>query len=136
MKLQTFRNLVKDNFPSKYYDLIDPLGFSINPIMTQLLNAMNKNLTVTDNLNMQYKDLTVTVDANGTPLTSTVYTSSLNGTTQGITVVRASNQSSATTYPVTCPFVSWTDNSGQVTINNITGLQANQKYVLRLLATA
>lgn len=136
MKLQTFKNLVKDNFPQKYYDLIDTLGFSINPVMTQLLNAMNRNLTVTDNLNMQYKDIVVTVDANGTPTTTTTYKSTLNGSTQGIVVIRADNLTSSRTYPVSYPFISWIDNSGTVTINNISGLQANQKYQLRILATA
>lgn len=136
MKLQTFKNLVKDNFPQKYYDLIDPLGFSINPFMTQLLSALNNNLSVKDNLNMQYKDITVTVDASGKPLSSIVYKSTLNGVTQGVTVIRADNLTNTRTYPTSCPFVSWSDNSGQVTIINISGLQANQKYQLRLLAVA
>lgn len=136
MKLQTFRNLVKENFPQKYYDLIDPLGFSVNPIMTQLLNALNKNLSVTDNLNMQYKDITVTVDATGKPTSSLTYKSALNGTTQGVVVVKADNLSNSGTYPTSAPFISWSDNSGTVTINNISGLQANQKYQLKLLAVA
>lgn len=136
MKLQSWRNLVKDNFPQKYYDLIDTLGFSLNPMMSQVLNALNKNLTIADNLNMQYKDITITVDATGKPISTTTYKSTLTGTTQGITVIKTDNLSSAGTYPISAPFVSWSDNSGTVTITNISGLQANQKYQIRLLAVA
>jgi hypothetical protein len=96
--------------------------------MTQLLTAMNKNLTVTDNLNMMYKDITVIVDSTGKPTTLLTYKSTLNGTTQGITVIRAINLTNSGIYPMSFPFLTWSDNSGTVTINNITGLQANQKY--------
>lgn len=129
--------MTKENFPSKYHDLVDTIAYPINNAFQQIINAFNSNqITVTDNLNQQYKTISITVDASGNPVQTTTYKSTLTGRTQGIIVINAVNTTSSTTYPTSCPFISFIDNSGTVTINNVSGLQANQKYTLTILSTA
>lgn len=137
MKITNFQQMTKENFPSKYHDLVDTIAYPINNAFQQIINAFNSNqITVTDNLNQQYKTISITVDASGNPVQTTTYKSTLTGRTQGIIVINAVNTTSSTTYPTSCPFISFIDNSGTVTINNVSGLQANQKYTLTILSTA
>lgn len=135
MKISNYQQFTKENFPSKYWDLADSLMYPLNNFQQQVVTAFNNNqVTVSDNLNEQYKTLTVTVDSTGKPLQSLTYQSTLTGTTQGIIVVKAVNQTNSTTYPTGTPFLSWVDNSGTVTINNVTNLQANNTYQLTIRA--
>ena len=135
-KITNFQSLVKENFPSKYSDLLDVIGTPFNNLGQQVVNLLNNNqVTVTDNLNMQYKTLTVTVDSNGKPLQSLTYLSTLSTKTQGLIVVSAVNLTNSTVYPTGQPFCSWADNSKTVTISNITGLPANNQFQLTVLAT-
>lgn len=131
MKISNYQEFTKENFPKKYYDLTDSLIYPLNNFQQQIVTAFNNNqITVTDNLNEQYKTLTVTVDSTGKPAQTLTYQSTLTGKTVGIIVVAAKNQTSSTTYPTGTPFISWSDNSGTVTIANITNLQANNQYQL------
>lgn len=135
-KVSGFQRLVKENFPTKYYDLVDSF-YTLNNAIEQLVNIVNNaQITVADNLNQQYKTLIVTVDSTGKPLQPTTYQSTLSSKTLGIIVVAAQNLTSSTTYTTSAPFINFTDNSGTVSVNNIAGLQANQKYSLTLLCTA
>lgn len=132
-RISGFQRLVKENFPAKYRDLIDSF-YSLNNALEQIVNAFNNNqITISDNLNQQYKTLLVTVDSTGKPTQTTTFQSTLTTKTQGIVAINAINQVTSTTYPTGGIFVSFTDNSGTVTINNVTGLQANQQYSLTLL---
>lgn len=134
-RISGFQRLVKENFPSKYRDLVDSF-YSLNNALEQIVNALNNNqITVSDNMNQQYKTITVTVGATGIPLQPVTFQSTLTTKTVGIIVVSAQNVTNTNTYPTTAPFISFTDNSGTVTINNVLGLQANQQYSLTLLTT-
>lgn len=136
-KISGYQTLVKENFPSKYYDLVGVIAYPLNNVIQQLVNALNnKQLTVGDNLNQQYKTIVVTVDSTGKPLQTLTYKSTLIGKTQGISVVSASNITNSSTYPTSAPFIAWSDNSGTVTISHISGLQANNQYSLTLYTTA
>lgn len=133
MKLNNFQELTKENFPSKYQDLCDVISNPFNNFGRQVTDGLNNNqVTVGDNLNEQYKTITVTVDASGKPVQTCQYKSTLSTKTVGIIVVAASNQTSSTTYPTGTPFMTWIDNSGTVTISNISCLQANNQYQLTI----
>jgi hypothetical protein len=59
---------------------------------------------------------------------------SANGQVTGLTVIMANNITNSTTYPTGMPFISYTVSGKTVIFNNITGLQANNKYTLRVIA--
>lgn len=134
-RISGFQRLVKENFPAKYRDIVDSF-YPLNNALEQMVNIINTNqITVTDNMNQQYKTIIVTVNASGTPIQPLTYQSMLTSKTIGITVIAANNLTNSSTFPTSCPFISFSDNSGTVTISNVVGLQANQSYNLTLLAT-
>lgn len=133
MKVQGFKRLIKENVTEDFRDVIDTVGASVNVFAEDVLNALNNNISVDDNLKMEYKQVDVTVAATGVPTSVTQLNTKLFGKIQGITVERAENLTSTITYPSGAPFVSYSQNNTLITLNHITGLQANNKYRLTLL---
>ena len=134
-KISFIRKLVKEDFPQKYQDLIGSLGNVLNPALQSITLSLNKGLTFADNVQCSIVNISVTVDATGKPINPTTFQSNLISTTQHLFLTQAHNLTNTNTYPTTAPFISWVDNAGNVTINNITGLQANQTYSLRIIVT-
>lgn len=131
MKIPTFQRIVKEDFKKDDQDAADKLGYVLNNFCETLVTALNKRLTIADNLAMEYKTLTLTVDSTGKPISATSFTTAL-GQLQGIIVVQAINITNSITYPTAAPWVSWTQKGTSVVVNNISGLQANNKYQLTL----
>jgi hypothetical protein len=133
MKIQGFKRIIIEDFDEKDRGLVSKLAFAINVFAEDITAALNKNLTIEDNLNIIKKDITVTVNNQGVPITPVIISTGLRKACAGIQVIKAINQTSPTTYPTSCPFISFTDNGGLVTVSKITGLQADNKYSLRLI---
>lgn len=133
-KLGFLRRLVKEDFKPDDQEFISKVAFILNPAFESITNALNKNLTFTDNLNAQVKELNVTV-VSGQPIQALSFRSELKGSCKAIWCVRAENQTNTATYVSGAPFISFSESQGQILINHITGLQDNQEYKLRIIAT-
>lgn len=129
------KKIVKEDFNKKDQSIIDKLGFIINPAFQQLASILSRNITWEDNIACVVKTITVTVDSTGKPTTTTSFLVDLKTTCQNLFVTRATNQTVSTHYPTAAPFVSWSQNGNTITINNVSGLQANEKYQLRIIIT-
>lgn len=135
MKLSGFKRLNKEDVSEQFRPLMDRLGYSINNFADEVINAFNsKGISLQDNTNTDYKQIDVTVDSAGLPKITTSYKSGLNGRTLGVVVVSAQNLTNTVVYPTNQPFISFSENSGIITINHISGLQADNKYRLFLVA--
>ncbi len=132
-KPQSFKRIIIEDFDEKDRPLISKLAYSINVFAEDILDALNKNLTIEDNLAMAKKDLTVAVDADGRPTTAVTLNSGLKGLCVGIQVIKATNLTVPTTLTTGTPFINFIDNSGVITIKNITNLTVNNKYQLKLI---
>lgn len=134
MKLPSFKRLFSSDFPAAYKQLIDTLSSSLNNGVDLLYQALNNQISLRDNINCTVKDITLSVDANGTPSQNS--TIKLNNTNKvdGCIVISALNQTSSTTYPSGAVFISFTQTSNTLNINNVNGLQAGQSYTLRIVA--
>jgi hypothetical protein len=128
------QRIIKEDFPSKYYDLLDKLLFPLNSMIDSLNNGLTNSLTVAQNLSAQQSVLTVTA-----PVTSATpfnFKSSLSGPCTGILCINAvpvNNNSTSTTpsQPVTGqPFLTFTNAGSQITITNITNLVSGSTYNL------
>lgn len=135
MAIQTsfLKKLVKEDFDQKDQALIGKIGFVLNPVIQQITSVLNKGLSL-GNLSDQIKTITVIVDENGIPTNNLVFTSILTSKCIGILVLRAQNLTNPTTYPKSGPFVSFTENSGQIQILNITGLTSGDNWQLSVVA--
>jgi len=129
-----FRRLYKTDFQKEYQDFADALASTVNINFEILYEALKKKITLADNLASTVKDVDVIVDSNGKPTTTITVTPDTQLPIIGCSVINATNLDNSSIYPTAQPFVTWTLNSqGKFQLNNISGLQANQKYRLKLV---
>lgn len=133
LKLASFKRIFKTNFKPEFQDLVETLASSLNDGIDGLYDALNGKLTLSDNLYCNVTDITVKVDSTGTPTTPTSFPVSLKTKVIGIQVIDARNQSDSTTFPTSGVFVSFSAGNNKVNINNVTGLQPNTPYNLKII---
>lgn len=135
MRLPSSKRITKTDYDKKYQDLIDTLSYTINYQLESLFEALNNGSSLTDNLKCTSKSVTLQVDATGRPLSTTSFSLDVPGRIAGIECIRATNSTNSGVYPTSAPFVSFNQpNNNIITITNVTGLQAGNTYVLRLIA--
>lgn len=134
-KLGFLKRIITEDFPKDSQQLVSKLAFILNPALEQIVQAMANNLTFEDNIASMVKDITVEVGVDGKPISGGGFQSTLKGVCKNIIIVRAINLTNSNVYPSGCPFISWEEDSKVINIKHITGLQANNKYRLRLIAT-
>lgn len=91
-KIQSFKRIIEEDFPKEYKGLISKLAYSLNTFADDVSNALNRNLSISDNLNLNIKDVNVTVNNAGAPTTTLIIKTGLPGNCSGVAVVKASNQ--------------------------------------------
>lgn len=128
------KRLIKEDFKKDEYELIGKVGGILNPALEAITGALNKGGLNVSDLNAQLKDVEVIVDVNGLPRTDTTFASELKGLCSGLMVVQAQNLTNPTIYPTTAPFISFTQDKGQIIINHVSGLQDGDKYKLKIFA--
>jgi hypothetical protein len=127
------KRIVPEDFDSKYQSLISKLASVLNPAIDQIANILNNGLDVSD-LNVLVKQITVQVGPNGNPLTAISIASTLSSHPTMMQVGRAYNLTNPNTYVTAAPFLTFTPNGTQITINNITGLTPNDSWQLTVIA--
>lgn len=135
MQFTFFRRIIKEDFKKDEQDLVGRIGFIINPCFTQLSSILSRNLTWEDNFSAVVKTITITVDSAGIPLNTTSFSVDLKAQCQNLFVTQAKNLTNVAHYPVSAPFISWTQSGSQIVINHVSGLQANEQYQLRIIIT-
>lgn len=136
MKFQTFKRLNKADYPDKYQDLIDTLSSSLNIGVEALYNAMNNQISITDNIYCNVKDIQVKVDSSGNPTSTTVFTVDSTITAlKGLSVIKVDNITNTNVFPTGGVTITYTlITAQQVQIKHITGLPANNIFQLRIIA--
>lgn len=134
-RLKSYKRIITNDFDEEDRKLVSTLGGTINDAFGDLFFTMNNRVDLATNIACTVRDVEVIVDASGRPINRTVFTVQ-NPTLPiiGITVILAINLINSNIYPTSQPFVSFVQVDGGVLINNITGLQANQRYLVRLVA--
>lgn len=127
-RLTNVQRIIIEDFQEEDRDTVSKLANILNYYMTQNTDIINGRLDY-DNINKELVTIDVTVDENGNPIQSTTFTSQ-QGLTGG-TVLRAQNLTNGVVYPTGQPFISFTPTQATLyKINNITGLQPNNRYRL------
>jgi len=133
--LKSYRRVITSDFDSEYKDLVESLGSTMNDSFNDVYFAISGRLDLKTNISCTVKDIDVTVDSSGNPINRTVFsTKNPQIPVLGISVIYAANQTNTAIYPTGHPFISYTPVGGGIQINNITGLQANNRYTIRLIA--
>jgi hypothetical protein len=130
-RLQKNKRFLKEDFDPKNASLIDKIGIIFNNFAEELYDAFQGNINF-DNLNQAIAQITTKV-VSGVPSVDLKFKSLINGSIQGIACIKAENLTNTSTYPTSQPFLSYTEDSGIVTVQNISGLQDNNNYRLTLI---
>jgi len=133
-KLATYKRLTTGDFEEEQQPLIEQLAFPINDGFNELYFAMNGRVDLKNNLFCTVKDVEITVNVSNIPTSTASFTLDKTGKVLGCQVIYAVNQVNSASYPTSQPFVSFTQNGNTVTINHISGLQAGQRYIVRIVA--
>lgn len=137
MKLPSFKRLFTADFPKEFKQLVDTLSVSLNNGIEVLYQALDRQLTLRENIKSTVKDVTLTVDANGKPKQTATFTLDTGiSKLDGCIVISAINNTNLTTYPTSGVFISFTQSTTSVLINNVTGLTPDQSWTLRIVAFA
>lgn len=133
MKLPSFRRIISTDYPKEFKQLVDLMAVSLNNGIEVLYQALNNQLTLRDNIKCTIKDVTLTVDSSGNPINTTTILLNANTKVEGSQVLLALNQVNSSVYVTSGPFITGSQNGTSFIINNITGLQANTEYLIRVL---
>lgn len=134
MKLGNFKRIISNDFPTDDQPVIEQLGRQLNDGIEQLFSAVGGKLTFDENFLATVKEVEVTANATGIPTNKTSIVLSNNNVVVGCLVISAVNKSNATLFPTSSPFISFTQNGNVLYIDNITGLQANNRYLIKMIA--
>ena len=133
MKIQTFRRLIQEDVEEQYRPLVAKIGEVINSFAETIVDGLNKKITIDDNLNQFIKDISIQVNSSGTPTIGGSFQNTLTNSIRGISVIKASHATSSSTYVTSHPFITFSETNKVVTIQNVTGLPADNKFTLRIL---
>ena len=131
MKLGGGKQIRGEDFPPEYREVMNKLGFILNPFIEQLVQGLQKRITISENLNQEFREVTVQVDSSGVVINTAKIQTALP--VKGINVERVLSVGNTSLFPVSAPFCSWVQNQGVLEIQHVTGLAVGTTYKLVLL---
>lgn len=134
MKLGSFKRIISTDFEIEQQPLVEQLATSLNDSTEQVFFALENRLTFDENFLATVKDVEITVGATGIPTNRTSILLNTTNVVKGTLVISAVNKSNASTYPTGTPFISFTQSGQSLYIDNITNLQTNNRYLIKLIA--
>lgn len=135
MKLPALRQLIKEDFPQQFKQVIGQIGQVVNPALQNISLALNNNLTFADNISCDVITIPVTVDANGIPINPISFQITITGQVNHIFVTRALNTTNSTTYVTAAPFIDWVNEGTSISVNHVVGLPANTAFNLTMIVS-
>lgn len=137
MQLPNFKRINIVDFTSDQQPIVEKLASNLNIGIDNVYLALNNRLTFSENFSGTQKTFTVTVDSTGTPTQNLSFSLNSANNTQprviGTEVISAINNTSSSVFPTASPFISYTQNGNNLTINNIAGLPANNNFSITVL---
>jgi hypothetical protein len=128
--IDTVKRINVDEFKQEDREVAERIANIYNYFAEQVTNVINGKLDFS-NLNRAIVTVEVTAGTNGNPIQTTQFNSSTG--LQGVNVIQAVNLTNRANFLQSTPFISFTaSGTGVYTIDNITGLNASQRYRLTL----
>lgn len=133
MRLPTQKKILREDLkqaPGWIDSLIDPL----NSFMESVYQALNKNITFSENIACFIKEITYTTPSTYPTMDDFEFTSTLKTKAIGVQLLQIVEKT-AYLPPANPLYVPWTENNGKIVIRSIPGLSANKTYLIRLLVS-
>jgi hypothetical protein len=131
-RLPSFRRIFEQDYDPKDQELVRQLSVSINYGFEALYEILNGKLSLTDNTASLITTVNVEVNATGKPKTKTTIKKSGTERFLGFIVIKAENLTNSGIYTAGTPFINYTETTDSITINNVTGLPADNLFQLTL----
>lgn len=128
------RRIRTEDFDPEYRKLLERLSYSINEFQDQTIFVLSKRVDF-QNLNQYVIDVDFRIDGSGNITQPAIINTegNINGRTIGVYCINATNLQNPNTIPTSQPFVQFTIDTNQVRILNVSSLQADSQYRLKLL---
>lgn len=136
MRLPSFKRIFKQDFAQNDQQLIEKLSFILNNGIDVLYQALNKNLSFTDNIYGSLKSFNVEVDSTGIPVSNVIIPLDISAPAKGLITLKVDNTTNSTGYPSTAPWISWTQVNSGIQVNHISGLDAKNTYTFQVFIPA
>jgi len=130
-RLPDFKRITKEDFPQEYRGLIERLALPINSHIEQVRNLFNGNISI-NNLTQEYVTLTIQTNSEGSPINTLKFKTELSSVC-GIIPISAKVTSQTNAFISQAPFITFSQNSTIITIDNISGLSPETTYEVVLL---
>jgi hypothetical protein len=131
MRLPTVKKILREDVkeaPSWISRVIEPF----NSVAETLYQAMNKNITFSENIRCFTKEISYKTTSMYPVMDDVQFANELRVKATGLLVVQAIN--SETYEPeVGTVYAPWTEDNGTIVVRSITGLTASTNYTIRLL---
>lgn len=138
MKLPSFLRIFKTDFEPDDQPLIEKLGDLLNTAIESVYQALNKNISISENLLATVADVDVIVNDSGIPITAATFVLDISTRVQGLTVINAAfvpaSAADGVVYPSGGINITWSQNKKNIQLNQVTGLPANKRFRLRIIA--
>lgn len=132
MKLNNVRQIRAEDFPDELQQPMAQLGAILNSFMQEVVELSDNRIDF-ENRVENIKTVEFTVDASGKPILNNKIATD-KSSIRGTQVISAINLTNPNIFPTEQPFISYTVlGGGFIQVNNIRGLQANNKYRLTII---
>ena len=132
-RVPDIKGIKTDDMETEYKNLVDRVAYSVNTFMDQSIYLFNGNIDF-QNLNQSVKDIDIQIDSSGNLINPPSIRTELNTKVQGVLCIKATNLLDSSVYPTSAPWVSFDIlNSSTISLLNVSGLQNDSQYRLRLL---
>ncbi len=124
--IQLPRKIRPDDYPDENKEAMGILG----NIYNTFVDDVYRSISTPDTEIIKY---TVNINAGSGLINPPQIKANLSSKIKGLTVINSINLKFPNIYPISYPFISWTiAGNGLISIQNITGLQANSQYELTI----
>lgn len=135
MKIPGMRRLYDDiTKKPEEKQLVTSLSIPINNNIEVLYNALNGQLTLSDNLSCTVVQVDVRVDESGIVRNGASFKLKNTLNVIGTQVIDAINLTNSSVFPSGAPFITGAQTQNGYQINHVTGLPANNIFRLRVIA--
>lgn len=132
MKVYERPQIKAEDYEKEYSQLITQLGEILNPFMRDVVDITDNRIDF-ENRVESYKQVEFTVDASGKPILNNKLNTGKT-TIRGFQVINAVNLTNPAVLVTEQPFIIYSPiGGGVVQINKITGLVANNKFLLNII---
>lgn len=132
MRLPQTKKVLKEDIKAEFRAGVGPIIEAFNSFAEAVYQALNKSITFNENISSFIKEITYKTTSTY-PIVDTVeFTNELKTKAIGIIPLQVVNRADYTAAdgPI---YIPWTENSGIISVNSITGLVANKTYTVRML---